>query len=75
MIEEFDAVYYSPVQAVEQRIRDELVDGRRHIYEAEMKERRRAVGAEGHEAQPRTAHDPGVATDGNAVASEARDGD
>lgn len=37
IVEEFDDLYYRPVQAIEQEIRDRLMAGRRHVYEAEMK--------------------------------------
>ena len=64
IIEEFDALYYEPVKAVEQRLRDELVDGKRHVFEAERKERRRTNGRPGHESRPPGAHDPRVVTEG-----------
>jgi hypothetical protein len=63
IIEEFDALYYEPVKAVEQRLRDELVDGKRHVFEAEMKERRRTRDRPGHESRPPAAHDRRVATE------------
>ena len=62
IIEEFDDTYYEPVRAVEQRLRDELVGGRRHLFEAELKERRRTDGRQGHEPRPPAAHDPSVST-------------
>ena len=37
---------------LEQLARDQLVGGRRHLYEAEMKEDRRTRGEPGHEARP-----------------------
>ena len=52
IVEEFNDLYYSAFVDVERRIRDELVDGRRHVYEAAMKERRRTHGARGHERGP-----------------------
>lgn len=52
IIEEFDDTYYQPAKQAEKTIRDELVDGRRHIYESEMKEARRSHGQPGHEARP-----------------------
>ena len=36
----------------DRRVRDALMDGRRHVYEAEMKQERRTHGREGHEATP-----------------------
>jgi len=52
VVEEFDETYYRPVAAMEQHVRDALMDGRRHVYEAEVKERRRTHGRPGHEARP-----------------------
>lgn len=52
IIEEFDDTYYQPAKQAEQAIRDQLVSGRRHVYEAEMKEARRSHGQPGHEARP-----------------------
>lgn len=52
VVEEFDDGYYRPVQAVENRIRDELVDGRRHVFEAELKERRRSQHHPHHRQRP-----------------------
>jgi hypothetical protein len=52
VVEEFDETYWSPVVAAEQRVRDELLGGRRHVFESEMKERRRSPGRPGHEARP-----------------------
>ena len=52
LVEEFDERYYRPVEAVERRIRDELVDGRRHVFEAEMKERRRTRDHPDHRSRP-----------------------
>ena len=36
----------------EQAVRDQLMDGRRHVFEAEMKEDRRSRGRRHHEAVP-----------------------
>ncbi|MGC5032175.1 hypothetical protein [Micromonospora sp. DT229] len=52
IMEEFDDGYYATFQEIERYARDTLVDGRRHIYEAEMKQRRRTHGRAGHEATP-----------------------
>lgn len=52
VVEEFDDTYWSRLRAHEERIRDELQGGRRHVFEAEMKERRRTHGRRGHEATP-----------------------
>ena len=52
VVEEFDERYHRPVEAVERRVRDELVDGRRHVFEAEMKERRRTRHHPDHHSRP-----------------------
>ncbi|MEU6023650.1 hypothetical protein [Micromonospora sp. NPDC047134] len=52
IVEEFDDGYYATFQEIERYARDTLADGRRHIYEAEMKQRRRTHGRAGHEATP-----------------------
>ena len=51
LVEEFDDGYYADFRAVEKDARDELAEGRRHLYEAELKERRRTRGRKGHEAR------------------------
>lgn len=52
LVEEFDDGYWSEFRALDADVRDELVDGRRHLFEAEMKEQRRTHGRRGHEARP-----------------------
>jgi hypothetical protein len=52
LVEEYDDGYYAMFRSFEQEVRDELLDGRRHIFEAEMKEDRRTHGRPGHEATP-----------------------
>ena len=52
IVEEYDDGYYATFKDLERGARDELVGGRRHLYEAEMKEDRRTHGAPGHEAVP-----------------------
>jgi hypothetical protein len=52
IVEDFDDTYWSAVRAAERDVREALVDGRRHIFEAEMKERRRTHGAAHHESRP-----------------------
>ncbi len=52
VVEEYDDGYYATFRELEKRARDELVDGRRHLFEAEMKEDRRTHGRRGHEASP-----------------------
>ena len=50
LVEEFDDGYYAEFRAVEEAARADLAGGRRHLYEAELKERRRTRGRPGHEA-------------------------
>lgn len=52
LVEEYDDTYYATFKALEALARDELVEGRRHLFEAEMKEDRRTVGERHHEAVP-----------------------
>ncbi|KAA0081961.1 hypothetical protein CIW52_19965 [Mycolicibacterium sp. P9-64] len=54
VVEEFDDGYWTEFRDHERRVRDELQQGERHVFEAEMKERRRTHGRIGHEA---TRHD------------------
>ena len=61
VVEEYDDGYYATFQALEREARTALVDGRRHLYEAEMKEDRRSDGLPGHEATPQD----GPASDGS----------
>jgi hypothetical protein len=51
LVEEYDDGYYADLRAVEKDARDELAGGRRHLYEVELKERRRTHGRPGHEAR------------------------
>ena len=52
LVEEYDDTYWSVFRQLEARVRQELLDGRRHVYEAELKEERRTHGARHHEAVP-----------------------
>ena len=52
IVEDYDDAYWSVFRAIERDARDGLAGGRRHLYEAEMKERRRTNGRPGHEARP-----------------------
>ncbi len=50
IVEEYDDGYYADFRAIEKAARDELAEGKRHLYEAELKEKRRTHGRPGHEA-------------------------
>ena len=57
VVEEFDLTYWEPATAAEQRVRDELMDGRRHVFESELKDGRLTAGRVGHERRPPRTHD------------------
>ncbi|GAB2863016.1 hypothetical protein [Nocardioides pacificus] len=54
IIEEYAETYYEPFKSLEKQARDTLVEGREHLYEAEMKEERRSPGHPAHTARPAT---------------------
>jgi hypothetical protein len=63
IVEEYDDTYYSLFKELDRVARDELVGGRRHLYEAEMKERERTPGDPHHTAVP---DDSGPQGDGSS---------
>lgn len=52
VVEDYDDNYYAAFKAAESKARDELAGGKRHLFEAEMKEDRRSHGRAHHEAKP-----------------------
>jgi hypothetical protein len=56
VVEEFEDCYYQPAHDAERRVLDEVLDGRRHVFEAEMKEERRTHGYRRHESEPPRRH-------------------
>ncbi|WP_328535399.1 hypothetical protein [Streptomyces sp. NBC_00344] len=52
IMEEYNATYYRPFAATEERVRTDLADGREHLHEAEMKEARRTRHHPDHTARP-----------------------
>ena len=52
VVEEYDDGYYATFKGLERAARESLVDGRRHLFEAEMKESRRTRGHPDHTAAP-----------------------
>lgn len=52
VVDEFDDHYYAPVRELVRRAEELLGDGRRHVYEAAMKEARRTPGRPGHARAP-----------------------
>jgi len=52
VVEEFDDGYWTEFRRHERAVRDELLQGVRHSFEAVMKEARRTHGRLGHESRP-----------------------
>jgi len=52
IVEDYDEGYYALAKELERTARDELVQGRKHLFEASMKEDRRTAGRRHHEATP-----------------------
>jgi hypothetical protein len=52
IVEEFDDGYWQTFTSWERRVREELLEGRRHVYEAQLKEANRTHHHPGHEARP-----------------------
>jgi hypothetical protein len=52
VVEEFDDGYWTEFRRHERAVRDELLQGVRHSFEAAMKETRRTHGRLGHESRP-----------------------
>jgi hypothetical protein len=52
VVEAYDDGYWSVFRQYERKARELLAGGRRHLYEARMKESERTRGRPGHEARP-----------------------
>ena len=52
IMEDYDDGYYALAKDLERTAREQLVDGKRHLFEAGMQEDRRPRGARHHEALP-----------------------
>jgi hypothetical protein len=50
ILEDYDDNYWSLFRSLERAARDELVQGRRHLYEARLKEAERTAGHPAHSA-------------------------
>ncbi|WP_030717778.1 hypothetical protein [Streptomyces griseus] len=50
IVEEYNSTYYDVFRTIEREIRQELAEGRNHLYEAEMKAARRTEGHPDHTA-------------------------
>ena len=52
IVEDFDATYWAAFRAFDERARNELAGGDRHVFEARMKQRERTPGHPHHEPGP-----------------------
>ena len=52
VVEEFDDGYWTALRSFDESARDKLVNGVRHIFEAEMKQAQITPGRRGHEETP-----------------------
>ncbi|MBT2502029.1 hypothetical protein [Curtobacterium sp. ISL-83] len=52
IVEDYDDNYYALAKELERTAREQLVGGKRHLFEAGMKEDRRTKGRDHHEALP-----------------------
>ena len=52
IVEDYDDSYWSLFRELEKAARDELAVGRRHLYEARLKQAERTAGRPGHAPTP-----------------------
>lgn len=52
VIERYDDTYWSPFRELEREVRGSLLEGRRHVFEAGLKQSRRTHGHPDHSALP-----------------------
>ncbi|MPZ87585.1 MAG: hypothetical protein GEU81_05810 [Nitriliruptorales bacterium] len=52
VVEDYDDGYYAAFRDFDRQASERFTGGIRHLYEAEMKERRRTHGRPGHESRP-----------------------
>jgi hypothetical protein len=52
IVEEYDATYWEAARSTRKAVESKLVAGREHVFESEMKERRRTHGRRHHEQRP-----------------------
>jgi hypothetical protein len=52
IVEDYDDNYYAAFKDAEKDARMQLLEGRRHVFESEMKEDRRTHGLRHHESRP-----------------------
>jgi hypothetical protein len=59
IVEEYDDGYYRTFTDLERDVRTALTNGRRHLFEQQMKEHRRTHGRKGHEQGTPSTRPPG----------------
>jgi hypothetical protein len=52
IVEEFEAAYDAPFRQVEEKVRGDLMAGRKHVFEAEMKAKERSAALGGAPDEP-----------------------
>ena len=52
IVEDYDDGYWSLFREIERAARDQLAGGRRHLFEARLKQSERTAGEPGHDATP-----------------------
>jgi hypothetical protein len=57
IVEDYDDGYYATFRDLERAAREQFANGKRHLFEAEMKEDRRTHGLRHHEALPADAEE------------------
>jgi hypothetical protein len=62
IVEEYDDLYFDRATELEREVRTALMDGRRHVFESELKDDEITEGEPGHERRPSTAHDGRIDT-------------
>ena len=65
IVEEYDDLYFDRATELEREVRTALMDGRRHVFESELKDGEITDGEPGHERRPPSAHDRRVDTGGD----------
>jgi len=53
IMEEYDETYWQPFRDLEKQVRTQLTAGVPHLFESELKEKRRTQGHPAHAARPR----------------------
>ncbi|MFN8051545.1 MAG: hypothetical protein U0Q22_08930 [Acidimicrobiales bacterium] len=69
IVDEFDALYWEHLRSRVRQLELDHLGGRKHVFEATLKEQRRTAGRPGHEARPAATHaadgDPDPTPDGD----------